>query len=85
MGGIHARAGVNGGLSMFPESTNSRSGKILTVRVPAVTATNQLQIGVTYSNYKDFNGVKFPTTIVQTQGGFSAWELTINKVVLQLP
>src|SRR5450432_657462 len=31
-----ARAGVNGGLSMFPESTNSRSGKILADRVSAV-------------------------------------------------
>src|ERR1700694_673794 len=31
-----ARAGVNGGLSMFPESTNSRSGKILPGRVPTV-------------------------------------------------
>jgi len=34
----------------------------------------------TYSDYKDFNGVKFPTKIVQAQGGFSVNELTITNV-----
>ena len=31
-----SRADVNGGFSMFPESTYSRSGKILTSRIPAL-------------------------------------------------
>ncbi len=33
-----------------------------------------------YSNYKDFNGVKFPTRIVQFQGGFPALELDVTEV-----
>ena len=33
-----------------------------------------------YSDYKDFNGVKFPTKILQTQGGFPVWDVTINNV-----
>jgi len=39
----------------------------------------------TYSDYKDFNGVKFPTKIVQTQGGFPVWELTITNVQPNAP
>jgi glyoxylase-like metal-dependent hydrolase (beta-lactamase superfamily II) len=34
----------------------------------------------TYSNYRDFGGVKFPTTIAQTQGGFPTLTLTIADV-----
>ena len=34
----------------------------------------------TYSDYKDFNGVKFPTKILQTEGGFPVWDLTIANV-----
>jgi glyoxylase-like metal-dependent hydrolase (beta-lactamase superfamily II) len=34
----------------------------------------------TYSDYMDFNGVKFPTRIVQTQGGFPVNEFTITSV-----
>jgi glyoxylase-like metal-dependent hydrolase (beta-lactamase superfamily II) len=34
----------------------------------------------TYSDYKDFNGVKFPTKIMQTQGGFAVYDLTIANV-----
>src|SRR5579862_468790 len=32
-----------------------------------------LPVVCTYSDYKDYNGVKFPTKIVQTQGGFPVW------------
>ena len=38
-----------------------------------------------YSDYKDFGGVKFPAKIVQTQGGFPVWELTINQVQPNAP
>jgi glyoxylase-like metal-dependent hydrolase (beta-lactamase superfamily II) len=33
-----------------------------------------------YSNYKDFGGVKFPTRIVQNQGGHPILDLTITDV-----
>ncbi len=33
-----------------------------------------------YSDYKDFNGVKFPTHIVQSQGGAPILDLTISDV-----
>jgi glyoxylase-like metal-dependent hydrolase (beta-lactamase superfamily II) len=33
-----------------------------------------------FSGYKDFNGVKFPTMIVQKQGGQPVLELTVNSV-----
>jgi glyoxylase-like metal-dependent hydrolase (beta-lactamase superfamily II) len=39
----------------------------------------------TYSDYKDFNGVKFPTKILVVQGGFPAWDLTIANVVPNAP
>jgi len=34
----------------------------------------------TYSDYKDFNGVKFPTHIVQTQAGFPVLDLNVTDV-----
>lgn len=34
----------------------------------------------TYTEYKDFAGVQFPTKIVQKQGGFASLELTISEV-----
>jgi glyoxylase-like metal-dependent hydrolase (beta-lactamase superfamily II) len=34
----------------------------------------------TYSGYRDFSGVKFPTRIVQTQGGFPTLTLAITDV-----
>jgi glyoxylase-like metal-dependent hydrolase (beta-lactamase superfamily II) len=37
-------------------------------------------VETTYSDYKDFAGVKFPTKIVQTQGGFPVLELTVSDV-----
>jgi glyoxylase-like metal-dependent hydrolase (beta-lactamase superfamily II) len=33
-----------------------------------------------YSGYKDFGGVKFPTKIVQKQGGYPAFELAVTDV-----
>ena len=44
-----------------------------------------LPIVTNYSDYKDFNGVKFPTKIVQTQGEFPVWELTITSVQPNAP
>ncbi len=39
-----------------------------------------MPVETTFSGYKDFNGVKFPTTIVQKQGGQAVLELTVNSV-----
>jgi glyoxylase-like metal-dependent hydrolase (beta-lactamase superfamily II) len=39
-----------------------------------------MPIEITYSDYKDFGGVKFPTKIVQRQGGGPALDLTITDV-----
>src|SRR2546429_541036 len=35
---------------------------------------------ITYSDYADFNGVKFPTHIVETQAGFPILDLRIDEV-----
>jgi glyoxylase-like metal-dependent hydrolase (beta-lactamase superfamily II) len=37
-------------------------------------------VETSFSNYKDFNGVKFPTTIVQKQGGSTVLELNVSSV-----
>ncbi|MGH9329719.1 MAG: MBL fold metallo-hydrolase, partial [Vicinamibacterales bacterium] len=37
-------------------------------------------VETTYSEYKDFGGLKFPTKIVQKQGGAPTLELTITEV-----
>ena len=37
----------------------------------------------TFSNYKDFGGVKFPTSIVQRQGGPKILEMTVADVKVQ--
>jgi glyoxylase-like metal-dependent hydrolase (beta-lactamase superfamily II) len=39
----------------------------------------------TYSDYKDFNGVKFPTKILIVQGGFPIWDLAISNVTPNAP
>ena len=39
-----------------------------------------LPIEITYADYKDFGGVKFPTKIRQTAGGHPALELTVTDV-----
>jgi glyoxylase-like metal-dependent hydrolase (beta-lactamase superfamily II) len=58
--------------------SNSMLTKVETTEANPVMG--DMPVVATYSDYKDFNGVKFPTKIVQTQGGFPVWELTINSV-----
>lgn len=36
-----------------------------------------MPVVATFSDYKDFKGLKFPTKIVETEGGFSVYDLTI--------
>jgi len=38
-----------------------------------------------YSDYKDFNGVKFPMKIVQRQGGYPIFDLTVSDVKVNSP
>jgi glyoxylase-like metal-dependent hydrolase (beta-lactamase superfamily II) len=44
-----------------------------------------MPIETTYSGYKDFGGVKFPTMIVQTQGGRTSFDLMIADVKANAP
>ena len=37
-------------------------------------------VEVSYSEYKDFNGLKFPTRILQKDGGYPVYDLTITEV-----
>src|ERR1039458_6463224 len=70
-----APAGANGGLSMFPESTNSGAGKYLQVEHPPSTATNQLQIGVTFTMWIPDDVARFRCVIVHQHGaGITAAE-----------
>jgi glyoxylase-like metal-dependent hydrolase (beta-lactamase superfamily II) len=39
----------------------------------------------TYSDYKDFGGVQFPTKILVEQGGFPVWDLTVANVTPNAP
>jgi len=44
-----------------------------------------LQFEAVYSDYKDFGGVKFPTRIVQNQGGYPIFDLRISDVKPNAP
>ena len=39
----------------------------------------------TYSNYRDFDGLTFPTTIAQKQGGFPTLDVTVTDVQPNVP
>ena len=39
-------------------------------------------VEIAYSGYRDFEGVRFPTRIVRTQGGHPVLDLTIEKVAV---
>ena len=40
----------------------------------------EVDVVTTYADYRDFGGVKFPTRIAQTQGGFPVLDLTVTDV-----
>jgi glyoxylase-like metal-dependent hydrolase (beta-lactamase superfamily II) len=60
----------------------------LVTKVEAVY-TNQvvgdMPVEVTYSDYRDFAGVKFPTRIKQSAGGFPSLDLTVSEVKPNAP
>ncbi|MBI1956174.1 MAG: MBL fold metallo-hydrolase [Acidobacteria bacterium] len=39
-----------------------------------------MPVEISYSDYQDFNGIKFPARIVQSQGGHPTLEITVNSV-----
>jgi glyoxylase-like metal-dependent hydrolase (beta-lactamase superfamily II) len=49
------------------------------------TVLGDIPYETTYSDYKDFGGVKFPTHIVQKQGGYPVLDLTITDVKPNAP
>ncbi len=49
---------------------------------PVLGDTRQL---TTYSDYRDFNGVKFPTRVRQTSGGHPVLDLTVKDVMPNAP
>lgn len=63
--------------------SNNLVTKVETIEANPVLG--DMPVAATYSDYKDFNGVKFPTKIVQTQGGFPVWELAIANVQPNAP
>jgi glyoxylase-like metal-dependent hydrolase (beta-lactamase superfamily II) len=44
-----------------------------------------MAVTVTYAEYRDFGGVKFPTRIRQTYGGFPALDVTVTDVRSNVP
>jgi len=44
------------------------------------TVLGDMPVETAYSGYKDFNGVKFPTTIVQKEGGSPVVDLAVSDV-----
>jgi glyoxylase-like metal-dependent hydrolase (beta-lactamase superfamily II) len=46
------------------------------------TVLGDTPVEITYSDYRDFEGVRFPSRIVRTQGGHPVLDLTIEKVAL---
>jgi glyoxylase-like metal-dependent hydrolase (beta-lactamase superfamily II) len=55
----------------------------LVTRVEAVYSNQvvgDMPVEVTYSDYRDFEGVKFPMKIKQSTGGFPALDLTVSEV-----
>ena len=47
--------------------------------------TGDTPLVTTFADYKQFGDVKFPTRIVQTQGGFPTLELTVANVQINAP
>ena len=44
------------------------------------TVLGDTPVEITYSDYRDFDGVMFPARIVRTQGGHPVLDITVSKV-----
>ena len=81
------RKGSMGTLIEFQTGKHKVTGTIdaqnMVVRTETWVANpvlGDMPVETTFSSYKDFNGVKFPTSLVQKQGGSPVLELTVNSV-----
>jgi glyoxylase-like metal-dependent hydrolase (beta-lactamase superfamily II) len=49
------------------------------------TVLGDMPYSVEFTDYKDFDGLKFPTHIVQSQGGYPVLDLTVSAVKANVP
>ena len=82
-----AKKGNGGTLISFSEGKFKVNGTIDAQGMVTRTETwlpnpvlGDMPVETTFSGYKDFNGVKFPATIVQKQGGWPVYNLTVTEV-----
>jgi glyoxylase-like metal-dependent hydrolase (beta-lactamase superfamily II) len=82
-----AKKGATGTVVSFDTGKFKVEGTISAQNLVTKTETwlpnpvlGDMPVETTFSAYKDFNGVKFPTTIVQRQGGQATLELTVSNV-----
>ncbi|HEX4643209.1 MAG TPA: MBL fold metallo-hydrolase [Candidatus Acidoferrales bacterium] len=82
-----AKKGATGSVVSFETGKYKVEGTINAQNLVTKTETwlpnpvlGDMPVETTFSAYKDYNGVKFPTTIVQKQGGQATLELTVSKV-----
>jgi glyoxylase-like metal-dependent hydrolase (beta-lactamase superfamily II) len=82
-----AKKGAAGTVVSFQTGKYKVQGTINTQNMVTKTETwlpnpvlGDMPVVTTFSAYKDFNGVKFPTSILQKQGGQATLELTVKSV-----
>ncbi len=82
-----AKKGAMGTEISFQSGKYTVSGTINAQNMVTKTETwlpnpvlGDMPVETTFAGYKDFNGVKFPTSIVQKQGGQPVLELSVNSV-----
>jgi glyoxylase-like metal-dependent hydrolase (beta-lactamase superfamily II) len=82
-----AKKGAAGTVVSFTTGKFKVDGTIDAQNMVAKTETwlpnpvlGDMLVETTFSNYEDYNGVKFPTTIVQKQGGHPVFDLKVTAV-----
>jgi glyoxylase-like metal-dependent hydrolase (beta-lactamase superfamily II) len=82
-----AKKGSGGTVVSFTEGKYKVNGTIDSQGMVTRTETwipnpvlGDMPVETAYSGYKDFNGVKFPTMIVQKEGGSPVLDLTVTEV-----
>jgi glyoxylase-like metal-dependent hydrolase (beta-lactamase superfamily II) len=69
---------TNGSSKITGTLTNDLVTKVATTVPDPVLGDTELT--ATYANYKAFGAIQAPTKIVQTQGGFPLWEVSVTNV-----
>jgi glyoxylase-like metal-dependent hydrolase (beta-lactamase superfamily II) len=82
-----AKKGAEGTVVSFTTGKFKVDGTLDAQNLVAKTETRlpnpvlgDMLVETTFSNYEDYNGVKFPTTIVQKQGGHPVFDLKVTTV-----